>query len=210
VRAEVRQSGGFQIIAIWIRLKLVFDSGRGAVWFSALDWGSRGRRFKSCRPDSVGDDKTLVKSTFSASLYNLYLIPDCPSKSGKIRVFPPRVSTFMSTFLCTVFPAIGPHNRTANLPVRCPANGFRRRFTALPKRSVSALRRYTPSTCQNDNSYPQGPHPVRRRFTIPATHESSAMTGLHLGRSFASTPEVPIPERRTRRQLSRCLARLLG
>ena len=26
-------------------------SGRGAVWFSALDWGSRGRRFKSCRPD---------------------------------------------------------------------------------------------------------------------------------------------------------------
>ena len=31
--------------------KFGFCPGRGAVWFSALDWGSRGRRFESCRPD---------------------------------------------------------------------------------------------------------------------------------------------------------------
>src|SRR5690606_13004828 len=28
---------------------------------SALDWGSRGRRFKSCRPDSEGSSRTEVR-----------------------------------------------------------------------------------------------------------------------------------------------------
>ncbi len=30
------------------------ESGRSSAWFRALDWGSRGRRFKSCRPDFTG------------------------------------------------------------------------------------------------------------------------------------------------------------
>jgi hypothetical protein len=28
-------------------------SGRSAVWFSAFDWGSKGREFESLRPDQL-------------------------------------------------------------------------------------------------------------------------------------------------------------
>src|SRR5262249_49693409 len=40
---------------LWTKLTCSYrDStatGRSSAWFRALDWGSRGRKFKSCRPD---------------------------------------------------------------------------------------------------------------------------------------------------------------
>ncbi len=34
-------------------------SGRGAVWISASEWGSEGRRFESSRPDILKPDVTV-------------------------------------------------------------------------------------------------------------------------------------------------------
>lgn len=36
---------------IWIRIRISELSGHGAVWFSAFDWGSKGRWFESSCPD---------------------------------------------------------------------------------------------------------------------------------------------------------------
>ena len=64
------------------------------------------------------------------------------------------------------------HLRTVTQLERSPANGFRRRFTAPPTRSVFAPHRRAPSVCQNDNLALKGR--IRRSADSPSRQHLKA------------------------------------